>query len=374
MQTIKEGNMKAVVIEQSEIITPLGNFCETVDGLIKGDNVIMPGPCFEVPVSYAPFKNLKFRDLSYSVSKIATDLKLNNIDLDSTIFIFCAAKGDIKAFEEYVFHNSIIKDTLPLLDIQAQKICEILKIEPARKLVVSNACASGSIGVEVAYEYLKSKQYKYAIVFGFDCISRFTITGFNSLKALSKMGPRPFDKKRDGLTLGEGVAISVLSYREVINGDIYIAGTGSSNDANHRTGPSRTGEGLYRAIQAAMDDSGLMYNQIGAVKCHGTATEYNDAMEAKALYLLFKDIFPPCVSLKGALGHLSGVSSLVEILIIKECIKRKIIPPTIGFEELGVDEPIKISSKSQSIKNPTVLCLAAGFGGLNSAVILKGQL
>jgi 3-oxoacyl-(acyl-carrier-protein) synthase len=111
--------------------------------------------------------------------------------------------------------------------------------------------------------------------------------------------------------------------------------------------------------------------QIGAVKCHGTATPYNDAMEAKALHLLFGDTYPPCVSLKGALGHLSGAGSLIEICIVAECLKRRHLPPTKGYNTHGVDEPIPVSAKTQRIDIPSVLCLSAGFGGLNAAVIIQ---
>ena len=209
------------------------------------------------------------------------------------------------------------------------------------------------------------------MVFGFDCISRFTTTGFHSLSALSETGARPFDAQRDGLTLGEGAAVTVLSFREPKKGDITVIGGGSSNDANHRTGPSRSGEGLFRAAKEAVSDAGITPGQIGAVKCHGTATDFNDAMEAKALHLLFGEKYPPCVSFKGAIGHLSGVSSLVEIIITAECLKKGTLPSTKGYEKHGVDEPVKISSKTQPIKKPTALCLSAGFGGLNSAIIIR---
>jgi 3-oxoacyl-[acyl-carrier-protein] synthase-1 len=209
------------------------------------------------------------------------------------------------------------------------------------------------------------------LVFGFDCISRFTTTGFHSLSALSETGARPFDAERDGLTLGEGAAFAVLSFKEPKKGDITVIGGGSSNDANHRTGPSRSGEGLYRAAKEAVSDADIKPDQIGVVKCHGTATDFNDAMEAKALHLLFGEKYPPSICFKGAIGHLSGVSSLVEIIITGECLKKGVLPPTVGYKKHGVDEPVKISSKSQPVKKPTALCLSAGFGGLNSAVVIR---
>lgn len=363
--------MKTVVIEQSEIISPLGNLNETAGDLTDGASAIVPGPCFEVPVAYAPFTNIQFRDLKYCASWLASHINLSGIEPSATIFIYCAAKGDIRSIEEKIFSDTITTAISPLLDIQAQTICESLKFDPLRKLVISNACASGAVGIEVATELLRMERYTYVILFGLDCLSRFTTTGFYSLGALSDTGARPFDAQRNGLTLGEGGAIAVLSYRKAYEGDIVITGVGSSNDANHRTGPSRSGEGLFKASQAALIDAAVTPDSIGAVKCHGTATEYNDAMEAKALQLLFGDMCPPCVSYKGAIGHLSGAGSLIEILITAECIKRGILPPTKGYENHGVDQRITISPKPQPIEKPTVLCLSAGFGGLNTAVIIE---
>ena len=363
--------MKAVVIEQAEIISPLGNLAETTHDLIEGAKAIIPGPCFDVPAAYAPFANIEFRDLHYCTSWMASRIDLSVIDPSATVFIYSAAKGDMRAVEEKVFNGTVTTRFSPLLDLQAKTACEILQFNPSRRLVVSNACASGAVGIETALELLRTGRYTHAVIFGFDFLLRFTATGFFSLGALSDTGARPFDAQRNGLTMGEGAGMAVLSYRDAYEGDIIVAGAGSSNDANHRTGPSRTGEGLFRAMQACLADASMTPDLIGAVKCHGTATIFNDAMEAKALYNLFGDSCPPCSSFKGAIGHLSGASSLIEILITAECIKRRTLPPTTGYENHGVDETVAISSKPQTIVNPTMLCLAAGFSGLNTAVIIK---
>lgn len=363
--------MKAVVIEQSEIISPLGNLAETTNDLIEGAKAVIPGPFFDVPAAYAPFTNKEFRDLHYCVSWLASRIDLSSIDPGSTVFIYGSAKGDMRALQEKIFNGTVSARFSPLLDLQAKAACKILNFNPSRRVAVSNACASGAVCIETALELLKTERYTHAVVFGFDFLLRFTATGFFSLGALSETGARPFDARRNGLTMGEGAGMAVLSYRDPFEADSIVSGAGSSNDANHRTGPSRTGEGLFRAMQACLADAHMSPESIGAVKCHGTATIFNDAMEAKALYSLFGDRCPPCSSFKGAIGHLSGASSLIEILISAECIKRRNLPPTIGYEKHGVDEPVTVSSKPQPIKIPTVLCLAAGFSGLNTAVIVK---
>jgi 3-oxoacyl-[acyl-carrier-protein] synthase-1 len=363
--------LRRIVIEQSETVTPLGSLSETTGDLIEGVQAIVPEPLFDVPVPFAPFPDTGLRDLSECASLLASPIDLSEINHASTIFIYCAAKGDIRAIEESVLSPGDTNAISPLLDKQADILCDILRLQPAEKLVISNACASGSVGVEIAAELLKTERYAHAVLFGFDCLSRFTANGFYALSALSVSGARPFDAGRNGLTMGEGAGIALLTYRTPYEGDIIVSGAGSSNDANHRTGPSRTGDGLFLAAQAAVADASLAPDTIGGVKCHGTATLYNDAMEAKALTLLFGENYPPCSSIKGAIGHLSGAGSLVEILIAAECIKRNMLPPTIGYANHGVDEPIPVSSKAQQLTVPRILCLAAGFGGLNSAVIVE---
>jgi 3-oxoacyl-[acyl-carrier-protein] synthase I len=361
---------KAVVLEQGGILCGLGTLEETVTDLFEGASAIVAGPCFGVPVAYAPFKDIAWRSLHTSVKALAPCIDLSSVARERSVFIFCAAKGDLSPLEEYCASKKPPDAFLPLLSSQAEYAKNILGISAAQTIVISDACASGATGVEVGRELLCAGRADAVVVFGFDGISRFVATGFHSLAALSPTGARPFDASRNGLTIGDGAAVALLTYREPFRDDIIVAGAGSSNDANHRTGPSRTGEGLFRAARAALADASMRPEEIGGVKCHGTATNYNDAMEAKALFSLFGAEIPACFSVKGAIGHTSGAGSLVEILIAAECLRRRLAPPTAGFSDLGVDEKIPVSSSSQHLRGKSLLCLSAGFGGINAAVIL----
>jgi 3-oxoacyl-[acyl-carrier-protein] synthase-1 len=357
-----------VFLGQHALYSSLGTTEETLNSLIDGKSGIVGAPLFGLPVSSAPFPDLRFRALEYAVRNLWSSIDTGSIDMASTVFIYCAAKGDIRTIDNGASGNDYPS---PLLSFQAEQITQILGIKPARTIAVSNACASGAAGVEIAKEYLEQGMFSSAILFGFDSISEFVATGFNALGALSSERARPFDSARNGLTLGEGVALAILHSDPQRRCDAIIVGAGSSNDANHRTGPSRTGDGLYRAIVAAAKDAGEREYAIGAVKCHGTATPFNDAMEAKAIISFFCDDIPPCFSLKGALGHTSGGGSLMEFLISVHLLKKRVAPPTAGFNNLGVDEPVPVSSSCQKIAGDSMLCLSAGFGGLNSAVIIK---
>jgi 3-oxoacyl-[acyl-carrier-protein] synthase-1 len=296
---------------------------------------------------------------------------LSELEPANTLFIFCCAKGDMRPLELHYAHKLDDPFIPPLPGPQANHAKSIVFPQAGRTLVISSACASGAMAVEAAKDHLLSGDYSHAIVFGFDALSRFVVSGFASLAALSKTGARPFDADRDGLTLGEGACIAVFSRRKPFTGDIIVAGAGSSNDANHRTGPSRTGDGLLRAMKAALDDAKLSRRAIGAVKCHGTATPYNDAMEARALSGMFESEIPPCCSIKGALGHTSGAGSLLEMLVASQFLERHAVAPTAGFQSLGVAENVPISCNPQTFEQDAVLCLAAGFGGINSAIIIE---
>jgi 3-oxoacyl-[acyl-carrier-protein] synthase-1 len=361
---------KAVIISQQEVISPLGTLEETTKAIINGRSAIKNGPCFDIPVPSAPFEDVRFRSLDYSASFLRSRVDLSNLE-SPTVFIYCAAKGDICSFEK-ITTNEKPENSDALLDTQAKQIASILGIYPARISAISTACVSGASAVEYAKELLERGQFSSAVIFGFDNISSFVTNGFYSLGALSNSGARPFDKTRDGLLIGEATGIAVLEYRTPKDGDCYISGCGSSNDANHRTGPSRTGDGLYRAAFDALSESRLNPLNIQAIKCHGTGTLYNDAMEAKAIYKLFSDSkIPPCYSLKGAIGHPSGAGSLVEILIASQLMKCNTVPPTVGYNEHGVDEPIPVLRSAKRVNSGAVLCLSAGFGGFNAAVVLR---
>jgi 3-oxoacyl-(acyl-carrier-protein) synthase len=361
---------EAVVIDRSEVFTGLGDLSQTVGGLIAGKSAVRAGHCFGVPVSFSPFADEANRDLVAATTALWSRVKAQQPSDLTAILIYCAAKGDLRAIERYDTGADVSTVPSPLLGGQADAVQRALGTATAGPVVVSNACASGIVGLELAHETLSLGEYGSAIVFGYDSLSRFVATGFNALGALSPTGARPFDANRDGLTLGEGAAIAVLSWRQPRVGDLVVAGCGSSNDANHRTGPSRTGEGLYLAARAALANAGVEPEMVGAVKCHGTATPYNDAMEAKAIRSLFGDAAPPCFSTKGALGHMSGGGSLVETLVAAELLKLRVAPPTFGYQTHGVEESIPITRSSQQIAKPWILCLSAGFGGVNAAAVV----
>jgi 3-oxoacyl-[acyl-carrier-protein] synthase-1 len=197
-------------------------------------------------------------------------------------------------------------------------------------------------------------------------ITRFVFSGFNAFHAISDEACKPYDANRKGVTLGEAAATIILSGKA--KGAIRLSGSGGSNDANHISGPSRTGAELSMAMKRAIATAGLRTKDIDYISAHGTATVYNDEMEAKAINLAgLQDT--PVNSLKGYYGHTLGAAGILESVIAIQSMKKGLLLPTLGFSTPGVSEKIEILSSL--VKKPVNHCLktASGFGGCNAAII-----
>lgn len=244
-------------------------------------------------------------------------------------------------------------------------------------IVISNACISGVSAFVVARRLILEGLCKRAIVSGCDVLSEFICSGFASFKSLSAAPCRPYDRDRDGLNLGEACgAVLLTSVREEalagLQELIVMEGGAVSDDANHISGPSRTGEELKLAICRAMSEAGAGPDDVGFVNTHGTATAYNDEMESKAVTLAgLAD--KPLNSLKGYLGHTLGAAGVIDIIVSAEELRRGRILPTCGFSELGVSCQVGVSAHSQELSVRRCVKTASGFGGCNAAVVIAEE-
>ncbi len=191
-----------------------------------------------------------------------------------------------------------------------------------------------------------------------------------SFLSLSPQACKPFDKSRDGLSLGEAAGTIVMSkFPSEKKNEIVYRGGASANDANHISGPSRTGEGSFIAIEKAMKEAGICPEQIDHVSAHGTATPYNDEMESIAIARHELESVP-LNSIKGALGHTLGAAGIIETAILLEEMRQNTMLKTIGFEESGVSRPISIIEQNTQKDINICLKMASGFGGSNAALIV----
>jgi 3-oxoacyl-[acyl-carrier-protein] synthase-1 len=278
--------------------------------------------------------------------------------------IFSTTKGNIDALdntdiESYYLHNT------------ANKISKAIGIK-TEPIVLSNACVSGIMAVSVAKRMIQTDKYDHFVVVGADLFSKFVFSGFQSFQAVSPKPCKPYSKNRDGITLGEAAAaIFITKDKSLLNKSSYkILGDSSINDANHISGPSRTGEGLFQSVQKAIKEAGIKSADIDMISSHGTATNYNDEMEAQAFSRA--DLAKiPLFSLKGFFGHTLGAAGLLETVISLASADESKVPPSFGFDEMGVTIPLNISAQTQPKSIETVLKTASGFGGSNTAVIFQ---
>ncbi len=237
---------------------------------------------------------------------------------------------------------------------------------------VSVACASGAAAFDVARGWLRSGRCERVIVAGVDALSPFIHAGFAGIGALAAGPSRPFTAGRDGLMLGEGAAAVLLETPESAIGAgrspiCALLGTGLSQDAVHLTAPDRTGDGLFRAIVAALGDAGIgaadAVDAIGLVSAHGTGTPFNDAMEAAALARVFGAAPVPLHAAKPVVGHTLGAAGTVEAVALIAMLAGAAAPSPVNAD------PALGMCAGPRCPGPYALSINAAFGGVNTALV-----
>lgn len=290
----------------------------------------------------------------------------SNIDIskDDCAFIFSTTKGNIDTLK----NNTISLDERLFLHQMASRVANYFEAKNS-PIVISNACISGVSATIIASRLIREGKYNNVIVAGGDLLTEFVVNGFTAFKSVSEKPCIPYDASRDGLTLGEATATILITNNQQLSTGVVVEGGAITNDANHISGPSRTGDGLCYAIQQAMNETNATASDLSFINAHGTATSFNDEMESKAINMAtLQEV--PVNSLKPYFGHTLGGAGLVELVMCIEQLKNNILLGTKGFSQLGVPEPIIVSGEHQ--KRPMKRCVktASGFGGCNGAVIL----
>ena len=378
--------MNKVYIQSDHIIHSLGCSTESVfSTLVSGHSGLQPD-VFSWP-QVEPFvtsviddkfcldnlrqQNSDFNKLSrfnqLAIYSVIEASKKGGIDLASpqTLFILSTTKGDIDLLSK---GDNDVQQELYLWH-SAQTICRYFG-NNGSPIIISNACISGLSAQVVAMRYLKSEQYTHVVLIGVDLITKFVVSGFQSFKALSHTPCKPFDKTREGLNIGEAVATLILTVGDETEyaGQVSIEKAVITNDANHISGPSRTGEGLFQAIEKVM--RGASAENLSFINAHGTATLYNDEMEAIA-FERSGLLQVPVNSFKGYFGHTLGAAGVIETIISAQCLSHQLILPSLGFEELGVTPQLMIAQQMMKSSHTECLKTASGFGGCNAAIRLK---
>jgi len=291
-----------------------------------------------------------------------------NLRSEKTAIILSTTKGNINLLETET--SKLFEQERVLLWRLGEVVGKFFR-NPNEVIVLSNACISGVLAINTAAMLIKSKQFENVIVCGSDILSKFVVSGFMSFQSLSPTACKPFDKNRDGLSLGEAAGTIVMS-KSPSKGkqDIVFKGGASANDANHISGPSRTGEGLFIAVRKALAEAGILAGEIDHISAHGTATVYNDEMESIAIDRHGMNRIP-VNSFKGNLGHTLGAAGLVETALMLQEMRNNKMLKTTGFHELGVSRNIRVVDQTMKKELNTCLKMASGFGGSNAALIIQ---
>ncbi len=234
---------------------------------------------------------------------------------------------------------------------------------------ISTACSSGAKALASARRLLRAGVCDAVIAGGVDTLCHLTVQGFSSLEAVSHKRCNPFSANRDGINIGEGAGLCLLSREE---GPLELAGIGESSDAHHISAPDPTGAGAMRCMQAALDDADISPEAVGYINLHGTATELNDQMEAHAVAEVFGSTVR-CSSTKPFTGHTLGAAGAIEAVICGLALLDRFIPGHVWDEQPDPNlPPLNLAALQSDVTDfDYALSNSFAFGGNNISVILR---
>lgn len=283
-----------------------------------------------------------------------------------TLLIYSTTKGNIDILENTYKKIDSKRAYLPVFAKHLQSYFKLAHTP----VVLSNACISGILAIIVAKRFIEQGTYDNVLVSGGDILSEFTISGFKSFNAMSSEPSKPFDANRVGINLGEAVSTILITNKKELAKpyNTQIVNGASANDANHISGPSRTGDGLFQCITQILKNNNT--SDIGFISAHGTATSFNDEMESIAFDRAGLNTIP-VNSLKGYYGHTLGAAGVLETVLSLESMKHQRLIKSEGYELKGVSGNITMIESHQDKSFSSFIKTASGFGGCNAAALFK---
>ncbi|MCM8759788.1 MAG: beta-ketoacyl-ACP synthase II [Candidatus Omnitrophica bacterium] len=406
---------RGVVITGLGLVTPVGNEVATTwKNLVEGKSGI--GPIREFDATNFPTRiaaEVKDFDLGLIDKKSSrrmdkfvqfaikaayeavkdSGISFDNEDTDRVGVIIGAGIGGLRIIEQQ--HLQLINSgpsrisplLIPMLipDMAAGQVAIMFGLKGPNFATVS-ACASGAHAIAVACELIRTGKMDIVLAGGTEsCITPLGLAGFCSMRALSERNEepekasRPFDAKRDGFVMGEGSGIVVMESMEharARGARIYakMLGYGMSCDAYHITAPDPEGVGASLCMKYAIEDAGILPEQIMYINAHGTSTPLNDKSETLAIKKVFGEhaYKIPISSNKSMLGHLLGAAGAVEFICTILTMYHGIIPPTINYEVPDPDcdlDYVPNTARKQDVK--ISISNSFGFGGHNICLCVQ---
>lgn len=236
-------------------------------------------------------------------------------------------------------------------------------------VAISSACSSSAKVFASARRMMEAGLIDAAVVGGVDTLCLTTLYGFNSLGLLSPQACRPFDAKRDGISIGEAAAFALLERPgEPDEEAVLLLGIGESSDAYHMSSPHPEGLGARMAMEQALKSASLSPEDIDYINLHGTATQSNDAAEAKAVAAVF-GTGTPCSSTKGMTGHTLGAAGGLESVICALALCHGLLPGGLNTSELDPAIPLNYLLENREQPVARVVSNSFGFGGTNCSLV-----
>ncbi|HOM04439.1 MAG TPA: beta-ketoacyl-ACP synthase II [Candidatus Kapabacteria bacterium] len=411
-------NFPRVVITGMGAVTPIGNnLAEYKQGLLEGRSGAAPITRFDAsnfdtkfacevknfdPLQYINRKEVQRMDMftHFAIAAAAMAIEDANLDVEKINreragVVLGSGIGGMWTYhyqQEELYKRGGNPDRIspffvPMLisDIAAGHIAIRWGLKGPNYGTVS-ACATSSHSIADALMLMQRGDADVMITGGSEAVvCPMGVGGFNALKALStrndspETASRPFDRDRDGFVIGEGAGVLVLETLEhAINrgARIYaeVAGFGLTDDAYHITQPAAGGEGAVRSMKLAIEDAGLVPDDIDYINAHGTSTPFNDKTETAAIKTVFGEraYKIPVSSTKSMTGHLLGAAGAVEAIATALAIYEGFLPPTINYQTPDPEcDLYYVPNKSEKRQIKAALSNTFGFGGHNATICFK---
>lgn len=398
-----------VVITGMGTVNALGNsVAELVEALQQGRSGIGPVTLFDTAAfrthTGAQLKNFDPRQLippEYSLKRLSRADRMalaatlealrdaglfplpEELSIDAGVIIGGGSGGKLEAetfFDEYLQKGGSRAHFSRLANLSCSSSADVIAAKLrlwGPKTTLMTACSAGSTAVGMARDFLRNGAARLMIAGGVEPMCRTTYASFNALKAVDPAYCKPFDRERQGLSLGEAAAVLILEpLSDALRrgAKIYgeMLGYGVTCDAHHMTAPDIEASGAARAMKAALADAGVEPERVDYINAHGTGTPANDVTETRAIRSVFgKQAYSiPVSSTKSMTGHTLGASGALEALISLLAIDRTFIPPTISYQtpDPECDLDYVIDGPRQATPD-IVLSNSFAFGGNNTTVI-----
>jgi 3-oxoacyl-[acyl-carrier-protein] synthase II len=299
----------------------------------------------------------------------------------------CLGAGAGGMFEAEVYHKEILLKgksrpslLLPFIpSFAASRVAERFGFS-GPKFTVTTACSSSATAIGYGADLIRSGKSKAVLCGGSDALSELTFGGFNSLKAMDPSPCKPFDRKRAGMSLGEGAGILILEdFDEAMKRGVRIyaefLGYGIGGEAYHITAPEPTGMREAGIMREALEESEISPAEVDYINAHGTGTPLNDKVETLAIKNAFGEraYSIPISSIKSMAGHCLGSAGAIEAVASILSIVHQFIPPTLHHQEGDEDCDLDyVRGKSREMEVKAVLSNSFAFGG-NCTTLVFGK-